>query len=188
MTVHGRNGHHLVKAEVVELVQLHGSFAHLVALVHGKNDGLVAAAQHMRHVLVGCGQAVAHVRDHDDAVGGVNGDLCLLAHMGKNALGGLGLDAAGVHQQKLVAVPLAVGKNAVAGNARGILHDGQALAAEFVEQGRLAHVGAAHHRYDRFAHVVPPFLLLEICRPLRSRALASSPPDVGSTSTLTPIR
>ena len=31
-------------------------------------------------------------------------------------------------------------------------------------------------------------VLIEICRPLRSRALASSPPDVGSTSTLTPIR
>ena len=158
VTVHGRNGHHLVKAEVVELVQLHGSFAHLVALVHGKNNGLVAAAQHMRHVLVGCGQAVAHVRDHDDAVGGVDGDLCLLTHMGQNALGGLGLDAAGVHQQKLVAVPLAVGKNAVAGNARGILHNGKALAAQLIEQGGFAHVGAAHHCYDRFAHGVSSFL------------------------------
>ena len=158
VTVHGRNGHHLVKAEVVELVQLHGSFAHLVALVHGKNDGLVAAAQHMRHVLVGCGQAVAHVRDHDDAVGGVNGDLRLLAHVGQNALGGLGLDAAGIHQQELVAAPLAVGEDAVAGDARGILHDGQTLAAELIEQGGFAHVGASHHCYDRFAHGVSSFL------------------------------
>ena len=148
----------------------------------------MAAAQHVGYFLVGGGQAVADIHHHDDAVSGVNGDLCLLTHVGQNTLGRLGLDAAGVHQHELVAAPLAVCKNAVAGNARGILHDGQALAAEFVEQGRLAHVGAAHHRYDRFAHVVPPFLLLEICRPLRSRALASSPPDVGSTSTLTPIR
>ena len=158
VTVHGRNGHHLVKAEVVELVQLHGSLAHLVALVHGKNNGLVAAAQHVRHSLIGCGQAVAHVRDHDDAVGGVNGDLRLLAHVGQNALGGLGLNAAGIHQQKLVAVPLAVGKNAVAGNARGILHNGKALAAQLIEQGGFAHVGAAHHCYDRFAHGVSSFL------------------------------
>ena len=158
VTVHGRNGHHLVKTEVVELVQLHGSLAHLVALVHGKNNGLVAAAQHVRHILIGCGQAVAHVRDHDDAVGGVNGDLRLLAHVGQNALGSLWLDAAGIHQQKLVAVPLAVGKNAVAGNARGILHNGKALAAQLIEQGGFAHVGAAHHCYDRFAHGVSSFL------------------------------
>ena len=51
------------------------------------------------------------------------------AHVGQNALGGLRLDAAGVHQQELVAVPLAVGKNAVARDAGGVLHDGQALAA-----------------------------------------------------------
>ena len=72
--------------------------------------------------------------------------------MGQNALGGLGLDAAGIHQQKLVAAPLAVGEDAVAGDARGILHDGQTLAAELIEQGGLAHIGAAHHSNDRFAH------------------------------------
>ena len=57
-----------------------------------------------------------------------------------------------------MAVPLAVGKNAVAGNARRVLHDGKALAAQFIEQGGLAHVGAAHHRYDRFAHRGSSFL------------------------------
>ena len=129
VAVHGRNGHHLIKAEVVELVHLHGGLAHLIALVHGQNDGLVAAAQHVGHVLVGCGQAVAHIHNHNDAVCGVNGDLGLLPHVGQNALGCLGLDAAGIHQQKFVAVPLAVGKNAVAGNARRVLHDGKALAA-----------------------------------------------------------
>ena len=112
----------------------------------------MAAAQHMGHVLVGSGQAIADIHHHDDAVGGVDGDLGLLAHMGQNALGGLRLDAAGVHQQELVAAPLAVGEDAVAGDARGILHDGQTLAAELIEQGGLAHVGTAHHSYDRFAH------------------------------------
>ena len=126
----------------------------------------MAAAQHVGHILVGSGQAVAHIHYHDDAVGSVNGDLGLLAHMGQNALGGLGLNAAGVHQQKFVAVPLAVGKDSVAGDARGIFHDGQTLAAQFVEQGRLAHVGAAHHCYDRFAHGGSSFL---VARPSQSR-------------------
>lgn len=152
VAVDGRDGHDFVEAEVIELVELHGGLAHVVAFVDGEDDGLVAAAQHMGHVLVGGGQAVAHVHHHDDAVGGVDGDLGLLAHVGQNALGGLGLNAAGIHQQELVAAPLAVGEDAVAGDARGILHDGQTLAAELIEQGGLAHVGAAHHSNDRFAH------------------------------------
>ena len=152
VAVDGRDGHDFVEAEVIELVELHRGLAHIVAFVDSEDDGLVAAAQHMGHVLVGGGQAVAHVHHHDDAVGGVDGDLGLLAHMGQNALGGLGLNAAGIHQQELVAAPLAVGKDAVAGDARGILHDGQTLAAELIEQGGLAHVGAAHHSNDRFAH------------------------------------
>ena len=152
VAVDGRNGHDLVKTEVVELVQLHGGVADIVALVDGQNDRLVAAAEHVGNVLVGSGQAVADIRHHDDAVGGVDGDLRLFPHMGQNALGGLRLDAAGVHQQELVAAPLAVGKDAVAGDARGILHDGQTLAAELIEQGGLAHIGAADHCYDGFAH------------------------------------
>ena len=99
VAVDGRNGHHFVKAKVVELVQLHGGLAHVIALVDGQNDGLMAAAEHVGHFLIGSGQAVAHVHHHDDAVGGVDGDLGLLAHVCQNALGGLGLNAAGVHQQ-----------------------------------------------------------------------------------------
>ena len=148
----GRNGHDFVEAEVIELVEFHGGLAHVVAFVDSEDDGLVAATQHMGHVLVGGGQAVAHVHHHDDAVGGIDGDLGLLTHMGQDAFGGLGLDAAGIHQQELVTAPLAVGEDAVAGDARGILHDGQTLAAELIEQGGLAHIGAAHHSNDRFAH------------------------------------
>ena len=53
-----RQGHDFVEAEVIELVELHGGLAHIVAFVDGEDDGLVAAAQHMGHVLVGGGQAV----------------------------------------------------------------------------------------------------------------------------------
>ena len=114
VTVHRRNGHDFVKAQVIELVQLHGGLAHVVALVDRQNDRLMAAAQHVGHILVRRGQAVADIHHHDDAVGGVNGDLGLLPHVGQDALGGLGLNTARVHQHELVAVPLAVGKNAVA--------------------------------------------------------------------------
>ena len=152
------NGQHFVKAQVVELVQLHGGLAHLVALIDGQDDGLVAPAEHMGHILVRGGQARADVHHHDDAVGGVDGDLGLLPHMGQDSLGGLGLDAAGVNQQERMAAPLAFSEDPVPGDARGVLHNGQTLAAQFIEQGGFAHVGPAHHCYDRFAHRgCPPF-------------------------------
>ena len=115
-----RHGHHLVKAQVVELVHLHRGLADAVALVDSQDDGLVAAAQHVGHFLVRGGEARTHVHHHHDAVCGVDGDLGLLAHMGQDPLGGLGLDAAGVHQQQVVALPLAGGKNPVPGDAGGV--------------------------------------------------------------------
>ena len=48
----------------------------LIALVDSQDDGFMAAAQHVGHFLVGGGQAVADIHHHDDAVSGVNGDLC----------------------------------------------------------------------------------------------------------------
>ncbi len=90
VTVDGRDGQDLVETQVIELVDSMGGLAGLIALVDGQNDRLVAAAQHVGNVLVRGGQAVAHVHYHDDAVGSIDGDLCLLAHVGQNALGRLG--------------------------------------------------------------------------------------------------
>ncbi len=47
------------------------------------------------------------VGDHDDAVRRVDGQLGLLADVGQDAVGLVGVDAAGVHQKKLVVLPLA---------------------------------------------------------------------------------
>ena len=158
VAVDRRHGHHFFKAQVVELVHLGGRVADAVALVHRQDHRLAAAAQHVGHLFVRGGHPRADVHHKDDAVGGVDGDLGLLAHMGQDALGGLGLDAAGVHQQQLAALPLAGGEDAVAGDAGGVLDDGQPLAAQFIEQGGLAHIGPAHHCDDGFTHgLFPPF-------------------------------
>ena len=77
-------------------------------------------------------------------------------------------------------------ENAVAGDAGGVLDDGEALAGQFIEDGGLAHIGAAHDGYDRFCHICSPpsllsyrlnFIVLRLW--LVSMALQHPPPSVG---------
>ena len=63
------------------------------------------------------------------------------------------LDTTGIDQQKFVAAPFTITKNAIAGHARRVLHDGKALAGQFIENRRLAHVGTTNDSNDRFCHV-----------------------------------
>ena len=111
--------------------------------------------------------AVTPVRmshDQHDDVGVVNGDLRLAAHELQDFVVVPRLDAAGVHDGELPAVPVAVGVEPVTGDARGVLHDGQALACQFIEQHGLAHVGASYDGYHRFCHGLH-FLTLSHCFP-----------------------
>ena len=76
--------------------------------------------------------------------------------MGQQAIVDAGLDTAGIHQQELVTAPFAVTENTVAGNAGGVLDNGETLAGQFIENCGFAHVGAAHNGYDRFCHISFP--------------------------------
>ena len=82
VTVHGRNGHHLVKAEVVELVVIGIRRADGVHLVDRQHDRLARAQQHIRDLLIGSRQAGLHIRQENDDVRVLNGDLRLLALVG----------------------------------------------------------------------------------------------------------
>ena len=55
------------------------------------------------------------------------------------------LNAAGIYNIKGAVSPLALGVQPIPGDAGGVLHNGQALAAQLIEQHGLAHVGAAHN-------------------------------------------
>ena len=57
-----------------------------------------------------------------------------------------------------MAVPLAVGKNAVTGNARRVLHNGKALTAQLVEQVDLPTLGRPTTATIGLLIGVPPFL------------------------------
>ncbi len=158
--MNGRDRDGVSEAQVVEFVEVGREFARGVALIDAEDDGLSALLEHGGHLEVCCDHAVPDVRDEDDDFGAVDGQLGLTAHLGQDDVIGMGLDAAGVHQQHGVAQPLTVPVDAVPGDAGRVVHDGEALTDEFVEQGGLAHVRPAHNGHDRFCHVhTPPFLI-----------------------------
>ena len=156
VAVYAGNGDQLAQAQAVEIVQFHGRLADFITLVDGQHHGLAAAHQHAGNVLILRGDTSGQLRYHDDTVSRVNGQLGLLAHMSQQAVVDAWLDTAGIHQQELVAAPLAVTENTVAGNAGGVFHNSKTLAGQFIENCGFAHIGAAHNGYDRFCHISFP--------------------------------
>jgi hypothetical protein len=69
--------------------------------------------------------------------------LGLLAHPGFEAVVGDVLVAGGVDQRQVHVADVAISVPTVAGHTRPIIDEREALAHQPVEQGRLAHVGAA---------------------------------------------
>ena len=144
MAVDGGDRDGIPQSQVIELINVWVGDPHLVHLVDRQHHRLLRAQQHVGHLLVGGGEAGLDVADKEDHRGVLDGDLRLLAHKGQNLAVGGGLDAAGVHQVELPVSPLRLGVQPVAGDAGGILHDGQPLAHQFIKQHGLAHVGPAH--------------------------------------------
>ena len=142
----------VAEAERIEFVDVGVRGADGVALVHGETDRLAAAQQHIGDVLIGGGHAGLHIRDHDDHVGGGNGQLGLTAHELQHLAVGVRLDAACIHELEFAAVPVTVAVNAVAGHARRILHDGGAPAGQFVEKHGLADVRPSNDRNQGLGH------------------------------------
>ena len=175
MAVDGGDGDGISQAQVVELVVIRVGDSGGVHLVDSQDDGLAAAQQHGRHLLIGGGKAGLDIRQEDDDVGVVNGDLGLIPHKGQDLIIRAGLDAAGVDEGERPAVPVRLPVDAVPGDAGGILHDGKALADELVEEHGLAHIGAAHDGHDGLGH---DGFLLQSGAPPEAR---EKPPSAGGT-------
>ena len=156
MAMDGGDRDGVPQTQVVKLIDVRVQAAHLVHLVHRQHHGLAGAQEHVGHLLVGGGQTGLDVADEDDDVGVGNGDLGLLAHEGQNLVVGAGLDTAGIHDIEAAVTPVTLGVNPVPGDARGVLHDGQPLAAQLVEEHGFAHVGPAHDGYKRLCHIRRP--------------------------------
>ena len=145
----GGDGDGIAQSQIVELIKHRVRFAHRVGLVDGQHHRLLGAQQHIGHVLIGGGDTGADVAHQHDHIGVLDGQFRLIAHELQDLAVGIGLNAAGVHDGEGASAPLTVGVKAVARDAGGVLHDGQALPGQTVKQHGLSHVGAAHNGNDR---------------------------------------
>ena len=115
----------------------------VVDLVGQHQDRLITAPEELRDPGVLLGDAGRHVGDEQHDVGLVHGPLALTAHLLVEH-GAAGHPTAGVDEAELGPLPLGVDLLAVAGDARLLLDDRGPVADDAVQQGGLAHVGAAH--------------------------------------------
>ena len=156
VAVEGGDGHGVPQPQVVELVEVRVRRAGGIHLVHCQHNGLAAAQQHGGHLLVRGGEPGLDVGEEDDHVRVAHGDAGLLAHEGEDFAVGAGLDAPGVDEGKFPSVPVGLAVDTVARNAGGVLHDGDSLPDQLVEQGGFAHVGAADDGDNWFWHGLTP--------------------------------
>ena len=143
----------VAQPQVIEFVKIGGNITQAVALVDAQNHRLAAFLQHMGNIGVIGGHTAFQVHHKDDHIGGVNGDLCLHPHFGKQHIIGLRLYAAGIHQHKFPSAPFAGGVNAVTGHTGGVLHDGEPLPGELIEQGGFTDIRTPHDGNQRFRHI-----------------------------------
>ena len=136
----GGNGVGLAQAKAPQVGSV-GLLKGRVHLVSGQDDRLVLGAQHFHDALVRGRDADGRVQDEDDSVSEVDGDLGLL---GDGAIQSLDVDlpAARVDEREVATRPFCGVRDAVAGHARRVLHDGLAASKNAVDQRGLANVGA----------------------------------------------
>ncbi len=115
----------------------------VVDLVHHQVTALVALAQVLANHLVARGQPGTGVDQEQHDISFLDGQQRLLGHLLVDALLVAG-NAAGVDQNVAAPFPLGFAVLTIAGQARQVTDDRVAGAGQAVEQGRLAHVGAAH--------------------------------------------
>jgi hypothetical protein len=146
--VNRADGENFLEAELGKFIHAGLFGAMRVHLVDRNQNGLAAAqAQFLRDFAVQRHNAFLHIDDEDDDVRGFDGQIHLLHRGLDDDVAGFfaaqQADAAGVHEREGASVPFGLGADAVARDARLVMHDGDAPSDDAVEQRGLADIGAA---------------------------------------------
>ena len=143
-----RNRNRLAKAQArrIRRAPTHSAFGDS-DLLATSDDRAALATQNLRDVFVERMQAGLRVDDEDDDVGFLRGGFGLAARRFGELIAvrhiGVGIDSGRVDHAERPAAPFAERVEAVAGDARGVLDDREALPDQPVEEGALPDVGAA---------------------------------------------
>ena len=121
-----------------------GLLTRVIDLVGHQVNGNLGLAQQAHHVLIGGGGSHVGIHHKEHGIGQIDGHLCLGSHRRIDALR-VGLPPAGVDKGEVSRVPLRLVRNTVAGHTGCVFDHGLTTTQDAVDQGRFAHVGAAHH-------------------------------------------
>ena len=131
-----------------ELVELRGLrlAAPRVRLVRDEDDRLAAATEQVGHVVLDRQDAAQRVDDEEDHIGLCDRGLGLATHRRLDLPGLWIIKAAGVDERELAPAPVRGRVDAIAGRARDVFDDRDALADESIEQGGLSDVWTSDDR------------------------------------------
>jgi len=145
---HGENAAVVLRADgegvgKAETRKLRGARRVLVQvdLVDREQQRLGGAAQHFGEILVERREAVLAVDDKEQDIRRGERDLHFRADLIGKARIDLRADAAGINNLKWIVAELAERGNAVAGDTRHIVHDGDFASREAIEERGLADIG-----------------------------------------------
>ena len=142
------NADNLVHSQLVKVVYL--VLFVVVQLVYRDYNGLFALAQILRHVPISRGKSRLAVHEQNYHVGKVYRNIRLHANMHPHLVFAFNLQPARVDKRESMSAPLRVAVHSVARDAGHVLHNGYALARQFIKERGFAHIGSAHNGYGRF--------------------------------------
>ena len=151
--VHRRYTERITEPQIIELVNIVTELLEAVDLIHTENDRLSGLPEHIRHLVVRIDETGTNIHDENDDICRIDRQLCLCTHLRQDDILGIRLDTTRIDQRKLVIQPLRIRIDTVTGHARRILHDGDLLPCNQVEQRRLTYVWTAYHRHHHFSHI-----------------------------------
>ena len=154
----GGNRMGLPQTQAPELAGHRQALLGRLALVHRQQHRHLLGAQPIGDPLVCGGEPLLAIDDHHGHGGLRQGQVGLLANLRQKLTVVVEHQTAGVHHHEGAIPPKALLVGAIAGHPRLVMHDRLAAAAESVDQGGLAHVGAANDGDDRKRQTAYPLL------------------------------
>ena len=74
----------ITDSKIIEFVDIRHIFIIIVYLINDKHHRLLRTAQHVCHLGIRIHKSLMHIHHEDDDICGINGDLCLLPHLGED--------------------------------------------------------------------------------------------------------
>ena len=149
-------GHRIADSQIIELIYIRHKLVKIIYFINHQDYRLAGAPEHVRHLGIRIYQSLAHVSNEDDHVCRVDGNLCLLAHLGQDDVFALRLDPACINQREVLVKPVHIRVDTVPGHSGRILDDGYHTTCQYIKKGRFSNIGSSHNCYYWFTHFISP--------------------------------